>query len=440
MKELKSNGFHDIIAQAIEEMKLEQGENFSLDRINLAELGRRTGISRAKLRRLKQNGFAEAPHALQGRKSKQTILTGYTAILDDMLRRGVTNSAVCFERLRAVGFSGGRTTVKDYIAAHRHLVPAKRQLTAPQGNRGRRFTTEPGEAYQMDWGFTKVLDYDGSEYNVACFAMVCHHCGQCYIEFFPNAKQESLFIGMLHGFAYMGIPKYMLTDNMKSVVLHRDFDGNPVWQKDYEAFMKTVGFQTRLCKPRHPFTKGKVERLVRFVKENFLVGRVFWNITDLNHSALNWCNQQNGTFHKATAGVPQEVHYSSCAGQIRGLDMDSDLLFYLCPERRISFDGFINYEGRRFGVPFSYRGTTARVMRKDDMIYIYSSDLKQQLTTHDVTWSKRDRFCKDQYATLEQPEEFPTMPVKAEIVRLPEPEPSLSFEKFNFDKEVDWDE
>lgn len=69
----------------------------------------------------------------------------------------------------------------------------------------------------------------------------------------------------------------------------------------------------------------------------------------------------------------------------------------------------------------------------------FSSDLKQQLTAHDVTWNKRDRFCKDQYAALEQPEEFPTMSVKAEIVRLPEQEPSLSFEKFNFDKEVVWD-
>lgn len=75
MKDIKSNGFHDIIAQAIEEMKSEQGENFSLNQINLAELQRRTGISRAKLRRLKQNGFTEVPHALQGRKSRQTILT-----------------------------------------------------------------------------------------------------------------------------------------------------------------------------------------------------------------------------------------------------------------------------------------------------------------------------------------------------------------------------
>ena len=440
MKENKSNGLEDIVSRAIEEMKSEQGNNFSLDKINLAELERRTGISRAKLRRLKQNGFECKAHALAGRRASQTVLTGYTAILDDLLRKGITNSAVCLERLQAVGFPGGLTTVKCYIAAHKHLVPAKRQLVAPQGNRGRRFTTGPGEAYQMDWGFTKVLEHDGTEYTAACFAMVCHHCGQRYVEFFPNAKQENLFIGMLHAFVYMGIPKYVLTDNMKSVVLYRDFEGHPVWQKDYESFMKTVGFKTKLCKPRHPFTKGKVERLVRFVKENFLAGRTFWNITDLNRAALNWCNQQNRIYHKSTAGVPQELHYSNCAVQIQVLEMSPTLLFYLCPERRISFDGFVNYEGRRFRVPFSYRGSTARVMRKDDMIYIYSSDLKQQLTTHDVTWSKRDRFCKDQYATLGQPEEFPTMPVKTEIVRLPTPTTSLSFEKFNFDKEVDWDD
>ena len=428
----------DIISQAIEEMKLEQGNHFSLEKINLAELERQTGISRAKLRRLKKNGFTPKPHGLEGRKAPHSILTGYTAILDDLLGKGITNSSVCLERLQSVGFSGGLTTVKDYIASHKHLIPAKRQLVAPQGSRGRRFTTEPGEAYQMDWGFTKVVDYDGSEYNAACFAMVCHHCGQRYVEFFPNAKQENLFIGIIHAFGYMGIPKYILTDNMKSVVLHRDFEGHPVWQKDYEAFMKTVGFQTKLCKPRHPFTKGKVERLLRFIKDNFLAGRVFWNITDLNRAALEWCDRKNSTYHNATAGVPQETHYKQCSAKVCPLEMEPALLFYLCPERKISFDGFVNYEGRRFGVPFSYRGSTARIMRKDDMIYIYSSDLKQQLTTHDVTWSKRDRYCADQYAP--QPEEFPTMPVRTEISRLPEPEPILSFEKFNFDREVDWDE
>lgn len=39
-----------------------------------------------------------------------------------------------------------------------------------------------------------------------------------------SAKQESLFIGILHGFAQMRIPQYVLTDNMKSVVFHRVFE------------------------------------------------------------------------------------------------------------------------------------------------------------------------------------------------------------------------
>ena len=134
MKDISGNGLDHIISQAIEEMKNEQGNNFSLETINLAELQRRTGVSRAKLRRLKKDGFVVKSHGLLGRKAAQTVLTGYTAILDKLLIQGVTNAQVCLERLQAAGYSGGLTTVKDYIAAHRFLVPAKRQLVAPQGS------------------------------------------------------------------------------------------------------------------------------------------------------------------------------------------------------------------------------------------------------------------------------------------------------------------
>lgn len=434
------NGFEPSIAQAIEEMKAEQGKNFSLEQINLAELERRTGVSRAKLRRLKANGFQAKPHASTGKRSEATILSGYSAVLDALLTQGISNSAVLFQRLQTEGYTGSLTTVKRYIQSHRSLIPAKRQIVAPQGSRGNRYTTEPGEAYQMDWGFTRVADYTGNEFQAACFAMICHHCGQRYIEFFPNAKQENLFIGMIHAFRYMGVPRYVLTDNMKSVVIRRDFSGFPIWQKDYEAFMGTVGFQTKLCKPRHPFTKGKVERLVRFVKENFLAGRAFWNVTDLNRAALEWCNGQNTVYHRALGFVPQELHFTSCAANLSPLNDDLSLRSYLAPERKISFDGFVNYEGRRFGVPYGYRGSTARIAREDDMIYIYSADARELLATYEVTWSKRDRFCKDQYLDAQQPEEFPTAPVKTSMTMLEEPKQDLTFDKFDFDKGVVWDD
>lgn len=240
---------------------------------------------------------------------------------------------------------------------------------------------------------------------------------------------------MIHAFQYMGIPRFVLTDNMKSVVLHRDLEGHPVWQKDYEAFMRTIGFGTKLCKPRHPFTKGAVERLVRFVKENFLAGRVFYHVTDLNWQALEWCNSQNGIYHRAVDGVPQQIHEQACSEHLCTLPNTDEIRFYLCPERRISFDGFVNYEGRRFGVPYSYPSTTARIERRGDTLYIYSADLKYLLTTHDVTWSRRDSFCEGQYEVLPQPEEFPTAPVKTQIFQLSKPSVDLSFAKFDFDEE-----
>ena len=439
MKELECNGLCTIVSQALEEMKAEQGENFSLAAVNLAELQRRTGISRSRLRRLKKNNFKVVQHGLTGKSTGRSVLNGFTSVINNLLSKGVSNSVICYERLKQIGYKGSKPTVRRYIAAHKDLIPAKRILVKPQGNRGRRYTTGPGETYQMDWGFTNVMTHYGKLLHIACFAMICHHCGQRYIEFFPDAKQEHLLIGMIHAFQYMGVPRYVLTDNMKSVVIKRNAEGLPVWQKDYESCMDNVGFQTKLCKPRHPFTKGKVERLVRFVKENFLLDRSFWNISDLNQSALAWCNLQNQTYHKEINGVPEDIHFSACVANIRSLPDTPELQYYLCPERRISFDGFISYEGYRFGVPFRYAGRIVRVCRTHDTICIYSPDMKILLTTHNVTWTRQDHFCKDQYVAL-QPEEFPTAPVHTTITMLSEPDTDLSFEKFNFDKEVEDDE
>ena len=114
----KTNDLTEILTQAINKIKMQQGEKFELDKINLAELERLTGITRAKLRRLKENGFVEKPHGLLGRKADRTVLTGYTGIVDTLLKAGITNSSVCFDRLKEAGYQGGLTTVKTYIAEH----------------------------------------------------------------------------------------------------------------------------------------------------------------------------------------------------------------------------------------------------------------------------------------------------------------------------------
>lgn len=283
----RHDDLQEIIDAALREMAAEEGDGFDPQACNLAEFCRRTGLTRSRARTVRAHGFRALPHGNSGRRAAPGVLAGHTGLVDDLLRKGVTNSQVIFERLLGQGYAGGLTTVKTYIAAHRDLVPAKRRQAAPQGCRGQRFRTAPGEAYQMDWGFVAVERPGGERARISCFAMVCHHCGGAHVEFFPNARQENLLIGMLHAFSALGVPATVLTDNMKSVVVRRDADGRPVWQADYAEFMGVVGFRTRLCRPRHPYTKGKVERLVRFVKGNFLAGRSFTDLDALNRE-VDW--------------------------------------------------------------------------------------------------------------------------------------------------------
>lgn len=78
------------LAQALQDMKTEQGESFDLAKVNLAELERRCGISRAKL------------------------------------RRGVKNTSVIYDRLKELGYKGSLSGIKRYVAANKSLIPPAR--------------------------------------------------------------------------------------------------------------------------------------------------------------------------------------------------------------------------------------------------------------------------------------------------------------------------
>jgi len=135
MTENLSSDSMEILSQVLEEMKREKGSDFILREVNLSELVRRTGISRKKLRNLKKNDFKEKPKGRKGTKNKTTVLSGFTGVIDDYLRKDVANSEVIYDRLQEMGYQGGKTQIKVYIAAHKNLLPAKRQIVSPQGNR-----------------------------------------------------------------------------------------------------------------------------------------------------------------------------------------------------------------------------------------------------------------------------------------------------------------
>lgn len=77
MTNQERNDLQDIITQALNDMKAEQGMSFNLEKVNLAELERRTGLSRKKLRRIKSDGFRVLPDKRLGTHKGCSILSGY---------------------------------------------------------------------------------------------------------------------------------------------------------------------------------------------------------------------------------------------------------------------------------------------------------------------------------------------------------------------------
>lgn len=425
----RHDDLQEIIDAALREMAAEEGDGFDPQACNLAEFCRRTGLTRSRARTVRAHGFRALPHGNSGRRAAPGVLAGHTGLVDDLLRKGVTNSQVIFERLLGQGYAGGLTTVKTYIAAHRDLVPAKRRQAAPQGCRGQRFRTAPGEAYQMDWGFVAVERPGGERARIACFAMVCHHCGHAQ-------RRERAPGEPPHRDAARVLGAGRARDRA-----HRQHEERgrpprcrrrPVWQADYAEFMGVVGFRTRLCRPRHPYTKGKVERLVRFVKGNFLAGRSFTDLDALNREAALWCAEQGGRWRRAAACVPMREHEAACSANTRPLEVTAEVERYLCPRRKISFDGFVSFEGHRYGVPYWYVRRECRVSREGRVVHIYSDDLSRELVAHAVG-TGADSWCEGQWETSPaQPEELPTQPVGTVVEQIAPPRTKPGFERFDF--------
>ncbi len=399
------------IAQALESLKNKFKEEFDIKKVTVAEMQRLTSLTRGVLRELKKKDFKVTQHGNTGKRRENTILKPYETEFNNWLSEGITNSDICFRRLIEKGYKGSLSSVKNYISSHKYLVPTPRKIAiVPQRNRGRRYETEQGEMFQMDWGFVKVEDITGSDHKYACFVMVCHHCGYRYVEFFTSAKQENLFIGMIHAFNVMGVPQKVLTDNMASVSNKRDGYGHPIFNPNYDTFQKLLDFETKMCKPYHPFTKGAAERLVQYVKQNFVIGCHFDNLTDLNNQVFRWCKYKNSILQKGKQIVPSEVHANEEG--LRDLPKEDLLFEYLAPVRDIAWDGYISQDNRRYGVPFTYTKKQVRVMRQNDMLYIFDPITREIIQTHEIDWSKHEHRCDSQWEEPEQPEEHETAPIK----------------------------
>lgn len=346
-------------------------------------IGKELGISKNTVKKyIKRNG-SEKP-CYPTRKSK---LDAFKPEINLLMESGIFNCVVIMERITTLGYDGQISILKDYVRPFR----PPRQAPAV-----RRYETKPGKQVQMDWGICQYIDINGVTHKVPVFVMILGYSRMRYVEFTKRCDLFSLERCILNAFEYFGgIPETVLTDNMKTVIIGRE-SGKPIWNPAFLDFCNDMGFVPKVCKVRRPQTKGKVERLVNYVKYNFMPGREFTDINDLNRQARKWCDKVNSKISKATG---RSAYQMLCDEPL--LDLPDSIIMdrYRYESRLVSRDGFVSYDGVRYGIPWEYSGKRVTVRASKGVLEVF--DGLQLIAKHDLEpKSGRIIFLEGQYRGL----------------------------------------
>jgi transposase len=216
------------------------------------------------------------------RTRRVSIIDPYLPFIIETLAEFPTLSATrLYEMAKQRGFNGGASQFRQRIS---ELRPRK----LPEAYL--RLKTLPGEQAQVDWGHFGHIQIGKAKRPLMAFVMVLSWSRQIFLRFYLNQQMENFLRGHVAAFnGYQGIPKICLYDNLKSAVLERQ--GSVIrFNPTLLDLSSHYHFEPKAAAPARGNEKGRVERAIRYIRDNFFAGRHFNSLEDLNNQANQWCH------------------------------------------------------------------------------------------------------------------------------------------------------
>lgn len=269
------------------------------------------------------------------------------------------------EKLRPLGYKGQISILKD-------LLNTIRPRPAPEAFLKRE--SLPGEEAQVDWGSCGHILVEGVIRALSVFVMVLSFSRRLYIEFTVSQEMEDFLRGHVNAFESFGgrCPKVILYDNLKSVVKWRQ-KRLIRFNNRFQEFAGTYLFEPRPCNVRRGNEKPRAETGVRYVKQNFLAGREFRDLTDLRMQAFHWLRE--------VANV--RIHGTTHERPIDRFEREQELLqtvprtpydTRICRPVNVSHQIRVKFQANTYTVPPGYVGRVLTLKAGPDRVWVYDGD------------------------------------------------------------------
>lgn len=345
-----------------------------MEKLSARQIAKRLGLARNTVNSALHS---DTPPQYQ-RARRPSCLDPFNNRIAEILGQFPEISAVRLqELLQSDGYSGGLTILRD------HLRQVRPQPTQPF----QRTVYRPGAIGQLDWArmpdpipsptgdplpvWALILTLGYSRLLSMVFSF-----GTAMPEFLQAHAQLLAFIG--------GVPHTLVYDNMSSVVTsHR---GKEVaFNPQFLVFAEHYGFKPHACTPGQPHEKGRVERPVRYLKDNFWVGRQFSSLEDLQAQGDMWRDtvanvRRHGTLHERPIDRFQQEKAALLPLPTASL-LPYDVRF-----ARVTSQGFIQVGSNHYSVPLLLARQQVAVHLYTSKIVIYHE--QQEVARHPRCWSK----------------------------------------------------
>lgn len=319
--------------------------------LSVPELSRRIGRSTTTLYRLMKIG---GPRVSSKKIKRYKEVLRYEKYLNSRIKNGVTNVSKLFQELKSQDFQGSYALLYQYLKSNPIDFRGYKQ--------SKHVETGPGEQAQVDWGYFGKIEVHDKIERLYCFVYVLCYSRMKYIEFTIRQNLQTLEQCHIKAFEKLGIPKTIVYDNMKTVVTNRrrfpDGTSAPLLNAAFLDFAKYYSFQIEPTGPYHPRSKGKVEAVVKFVRNNFMQGmrfkKDFKSLEELNEKAKYWLdNVANRKPHNTTEERPVDRWNK----EKPFLNFPDNLPTYeisIFQPRFVTKDGSLDYKSSVYPVPFEY--------------------------------------------------------------------------------------
>ena len=230
------------------------------------ELSRKYGLHRDTIRKMLE--FSIPPGYQRKKPPHKPKLAPFIGVIDSILesdkdkpRKQRHTAKRIFDRIQDEhGYSGGYTTVKDYVRGKRLRC---REMFVP--------LSHPSGHAQADFGEALAV-IDGVQMKVHYLCIDLPQSDDLFVKAYPAENMEAFCDGHNSAFSYFGgVPLSVLYDNTKLAVGRIEKDGTRKHTQKFDELMSHYLFEARFGRPGKGNDKGKVEGLVGYVRRNFLV-------------------------------------------------------------------------------------------------------------------------------------------------------------------------